>query len=78
MDLASARTGRDGNRFWGSGLGFNSSCFDSKFLSFDEIRDALENSVGPGTFGQNWQMCVLTLTGIALLWKARWKNLSPE
>ncbi len=44
-------------------------------VSFDEIRDVLESSVGLGALGQNWQMLVLTILGIWFLWKARWQNI---
>lgn len=40
---------------------------------FDEIRDTLENSVGLGFLGQNWQMLVLTVLGMLVLWKTKWK-----
>ena len=42
-------------------------------VCFDEVRDTLENTIGLGTLGQNWQMAVLTLLGILLLWKGNWK-----
>lgn len=42
--------------------------------SFDEIRDSLENSVGLGLLGQNWQMLVLTILGATILWKAQWNT----
>ncbi len=42
-------------------------------ISFDEVRDTLEGSIGLGSFGQNWQMPVLTILGIILLWKGNWK-----
>jgi membrane protease YdiL (CAAX protease family) len=44
--------------------------------AFDEIRDTLEGSVGLGPLSQNWQMLILTILGIALLWKAKWKKMA--
>ncbi len=46
-------------------------------ISFDEVRDTLEGTIGLGTFGQNWQMLVLTILGIFLLWKGQW-NFSNQ
>lgn len=42
-------------------------------VCFDEVRDTLENTVGFGSLGQNWQMLVLTVLGIWLLWKGKCK-----
>jgi hypothetical protein len=42
--------------------------------AFDEVRDTLEGLVGLGPLSQNWQMLILTILGIALLWKAKWKK----
>lgn len=42
--------------------------------AFDEVRDSLEGSVGFGPLAQNWQMVILTILGVALLWKAKWKK----
>jgi membrane protease YdiL (CAAX protease family) len=42
-------------------------------VCFDEVRDTLEGTIGLGTLGQNWQMLVLTLLGILLLWKGKWR-----
>lgn len=47
-------------------------------VSFDEVRDTLGEEVGLGSFGQNWQMLVLTLLGVLLLVKAPWKKLLPR
>jgi uncharacterized protein len=46
--------------------------------AFDEVRDTLEGSVGLGPLSQNWQMLILTILGIALLWKAKWKMKSKN
>jgi membrane protease YdiL (CAAX protease family) len=41
--------------------------------AFDEVRDTLEGSVGFGPLAQNWQMVVLTILGLVILWKAKWR-----
>jgi uncharacterized protein len=46
--------------------------------AFDEVRDALENSVGFGPLVNNWQMIVVIITGGLLLWKTDWKQLLPN
>ncbi|HII02774.1 TPA: CPBP family intramembrane metalloprotease [Methanosarcinaceae archaeon] len=46
--------------------------------AFDEVRDTLEGSVGLGPLSQNWQMLILTILGVALLWKAKWKTKSEN
>ena len=43
--------------------------------AFDEVRDALENSVGFGPLVNNWQMVVIIIAGGLLLWKADWRKL---
>jgi uncharacterized protein len=43
--------------------------------AFDEVRDALENSIGFGPLVNNWQMIVIIIVGGLLLWKADWKQL---
>lgn len=43
--------------------------------AFDEVRDALENSVGFGPLVNNWQMIVIIIAGAILLWKAKWERL---
>jgi membrane protease YdiL (CAAX protease family) len=42
--------------------------------AFDEIRDSLERSVGFGPLAQYWNMVILTILGVTLLWKAKWKK----
>lgn len=42
-------------------------------VAFDEIRDSLQNTVGFGPLVEIWQMLVITLLGIGLLWKEKWK-----
>lgn len=41
-------------------------------VSFDEVRDTLIDTVGLGFFGMYWQMFLLTLVGIMLLWWGKW------
>jgi uncharacterized protein len=43
--------------------------------AFDEVRDALENSVGFGPLVNNWQMIVIIIVGGLLLWKVNWDKL---
>jgi membrane protease YdiL (CAAX protease family) len=40
--------------------------------AFDEVRDTLEGSVGFGPLADYWQMVVLTILGLVVLWKAKW------
>ena len=42
-------------------------------VCFDEVRDTLRDSIGLGVLGENWQMFVLSVVGIWLLWKGTWK-----
>ena len=44
--------------------------------AFDEIRDAIETSIGFGFLVQIWQMLTLTVLGGLLLWKGNWKQLT--
>ena len=46
--------------------------------AFDEVRDALERSVGFGPLVDLWQMLLLTLLGAALLWKGNWQGLKDD
>jgi uncharacterized protein len=43
--------------------------------AFDEVRDALEKSIGFGPLVNNWQMIVIIIAGGLLLWKADWNKL---
>ncbi len=43
--------------------------------AYDEVRDALERSVGFGPLVSIWEMAVTTILGAALLWKANWEPL---
>ena len=43
-------------------------------ICFDEVRDALEGSVGLGPLAQNFQMVALTVLGLVALFRARWKT----
>lgn len=42
--------------------------------AFDEVRDTLEGSIGFGPLAENWQMVVLTILGVIILWKAKWRK----
>ena len=44
--------------------------------AFDEIRDAIEVSIGLSPLVQVWQMLTLTILGGLLLWKGNWKQLT--
>ena len=44
--------------------------------AFDEIRDAIETSIGFGFLVEIWQMLTLTILGGLLLWKMNWKQLA--
>jgi membrane protease YdiL (CAAX protease family) len=46
--------------------------------AFDEVRDALEETVGFGMLAENWQAVVLTVLGLLLLRKAPWQSLADE
>ena len=39
-------------------------------VAFDEVRDTIEDTVGLGPLGQNWQMLLLTIVGALILWKS--------
>jgi membrane protease YdiL (CAAX protease family) len=43
--------------------------------AFDEVRDALEKSMGFGSLVNNWQMVVIIISGGLLLWKVNWRKL---
>jgi len=44
--------------------------------AFDEIRDALEVSIGLSPLVQIWQMLTLIILGGLLLWKGNWQQLA--
>ena len=44
--------------------------------AFDEVRDSLDETIGLGTLGQNWQMLVLTVLGLVFFWRAKWRRPS--
>lgn len=46
--------------------------------AFDEIRDAIEVSLGYGSLVEIWQMLTLTIWGGLLLWKGNWKQLTAR
>ena len=43
--------------------------------AYDEVRDALERSVGFGPLVSIWEMAATTIFGAVLLWKANWSPL---
>lgn len=45
-------------------------------IAFDEVRDTLEDTVGLGLLGQYWQMLVLTISGLVILWQVKRSNTS--
>jgi uncharacterized protein len=45
--------------------------------AYDEVRDALEKSIGFGPLVSIWEMALTTLLGAFLLWKGGWKKTSP-
>jgi membrane protease YdiL (CAAX protease family) len=46
--------------------------------AFDEVRDAIEASIGFGPLVDPWQMIVLTVIGTTLLWKGNWQRLRSD
>lgn len=40
--------------------------------AFDETRDTLQNAVGLGPLAEIWQMLILTMLGMTLLWRTKW------
>jgi len=46
--------------------------------AFDEIRDAIETTIGFGSLVEIWQMLTLTVLGGLLLWKGNWKQLTAR
>jgi membrane protease YdiL (CAAX protease family) len=46
--------------------------------AIDEIRDAIETSIGFGPLVDIWQMLTLTILGGLLLWKGNWKQLTAR
>lgn len=45
--------------------------------AYDEVRDAIEKSIGFGPLVSIWEMGVTTVLGLILLWKGNWKSLQP-
>ncbi len=43
--------------------------------AYDEVRDALDRSIGFGPLVSIWEMAVTTIFGAVLLWKANWEPL---
>ena len=46
--------------------------------AFDQIRDAIEVSIGYGSLVEIWQMLTLTILGGLLLWRGNWKHLTAR
>ncbi len=46
--------------------------------AYDEVRDAIEKTIGFGPLVSIWEMAVTTLLGAFLLWKGNWKPLTDE
>jgi membrane protease YdiL (CAAX protease family) len=46
--------------------------------AYDEVRDAIEKSIGFGPLVNIWEMAVTTLLGAFLLWKGNWKPLAER
>lgn len=46
--------------------------------AFDEIRDAIETTIGFGPLVEIWQMLTLTIIGGLMLWKGNWKKLTAK
>lgn len=46
--------------------------------AYDEVRDAIEKSIGFGPLVGIWEMAATTIIGAVLLWKGNWKQLIAE
>ena len=46
--------------------------------AYDEIRDAIEKSIGFGPLVSLWEMAVTTIIGAILLWRGHWQALVQE
>lgn len=46
--------------------------------AFDEVRDAIEKTIGFGPWVSLWEMAVTTLLGMLVLWKGNWSWLKVE
>jgi uncharacterized protein len=46
--------------------------------AYDEVRDALEKTIGFGPLVSSWEMSVTLIFGAVLLWKADWSSLRPQ
>jgi len=46
--------------------------------AYDEVRDAIEKSIGFGPLVGIWEMAATTIIGAVLLWKGNWKPLIPQ
>jgi membrane protease YdiL (CAAX protease family) len=46
--------------------------------AYDEVRDAIDKTIGFGPLVSIWEMAVTTLLGAFLLWKGNWQPLTDE
>lgn len=46
--------------------------------AYDEIRDAIEKSIGFGLLVSLWEMAMTTVIGAILLWRGNWQPLRQE
>ena len=46
--------------------------------AYDEVRDALQRTIGFGPLVSIWEMAITTMLGVILLWKANWKTLQAN
>jgi len=46
--------------------------------AYDEVRDAIEKSIGFGPLVSIWEMAVTMIIGAILLWKGNWKPLVTD
>ena len=47
-------------------------------LAYDGVRDSIQTSIGSGPVAGLWAVVLLSILGIALLWKGDWSNLKAE
>ena len=59
--------------FWLSSASLGVAVF--YHAAFDEVRDGIEKSVGFNALVEPWQMVVISVVGMLLLWKGNWIGL---
>lgn len=47
-------------------------------LAYDGVRDSIQTTIGSGPVAGLWAVVLLSILGIALLWKGDWSNLKAE